>query len=83
MSNAVLTSRSDHKQVCSLRTRGTLYCYKLMHEQVPAVEARSIAVALARYDAYQQSPSPAQQTLIMKFSAAICRAKLWRPRMLG
>jgi hypothetical protein len=66
----------------SLRTRGIIYCQKLMHQGVPYSEARSIASAIAKFEVLQKIPSPKHKQLIMKNSVLICRAHLWRPNLL-
>ena len=66
----------------NLRTRGILYCYKLMQQGIPYSEARSIASAIAKFDVLQRDPSAKQKQLIMKNSARVCRAHLWRSNLL-
>ena len=66
----------------TLRTRGILYCYKLMQQGIPYADARSIASAIAKFDALKKSPSLKQKQLIMRNSSLVCRAHLWRAKLL-
>ncbi|MEO1590153.1 MAG: hypothetical protein AAFU71_02550 [Cyanobacteria bacterium J06632_22] len=66
----------------SVRTRGILYCQKLMYQGVAYGDARSLASAIAKFDATGRIPSDRQRRLIMQYSAQICRARLWRSQLL-
>ena len=61
---------------------GVIYWQKLIQVGVPRGEARSIAAAIAKYDAANRLPNSEQKQLIAKYSPLICRAHLWRTDML-
>ncbi|MEO0757443.1 MAG: hypothetical protein AAFY78_11285 [Cyanobacteria bacterium J06648_16] len=71
-----------HSNKTPLRTRGILYCQKLMHQGIVYSDARSIASAIAKFDDYGRCPNHRQRRLIMQHSAKICRARLWRAQLL-
>ena len=71
-----------HHASASIRTRGILYCQKLMSQGVDYSDARSLASAIAKYDAMGRIPSERQRRLIMQYSAQVCRARLWRSQLL-
>ena len=75
-------SNTVNQTFASVRTRGILYCQKLMHQGVAYGDARSLASAIAKFDATGRSPSERQRRLIMQYSAQICRAHLWRSQLL-
>ncbi len=61
---------------------GVAYWQKLVQVGVPTGDARSIAAAIAKYDAASRLPNSEQKQLIAKYSPLICRAHLWRTDML-
>ena len=66
----------------SVRTRGILYCQKLMSQGVAYGDARSLASAIAKFDSAGRIPSERQRQLIMQYSVQVCRARLWRSQLL-
>jgi hypothetical protein len=65
-----------------LKTKAVLFWRCLMQQGVPYHDARHIAIAIAKYDVNHKYPNPRQKALIMQYSALVCRAKLWRSRLL-
>jgi hypothetical protein len=61
---------------------GVAYWQLLVKVGVPKPEAVKIAAAIAKFDIVNRQPSPEQRALISQFSAAICRAQLWRSHLL-
>ena len=70
------------KQVLQIKQVGSSYWQQLMHIGIPKQEARSIAVAIAKYDIVQCQPQGIQKQLISHYSAFVCRANLWRAGLL-
>jgi hypothetical protein len=79
-SNLELVDRLQHK--AWLKTKVVLYWRCLMQQGVPYQDARHIAIAIAKYDVNKKCPNPQQTALIMQYSPLICRAKLWRSKLL-
>jgi hypothetical protein len=59
-----------------------VYWQRLIRVDVPAVEARRIARAIAKYDIMGMHPPVAYQALIRRYCPAVCRAGLWRVELL-
>jgi hypothetical protein len=59
-----------------------VYWRKLIELGVPINEAHDIAEAIARYDAAKKRPNRKQKELINRYCATICRAELWRSKLL-
>ncbi|NJN59058.1 MAG: hypothetical protein HC879_16955 [Leptolyngbyaceae cyanobacterium SL_5_9] len=59
-----------------------VYWRKLIELGVPINEAHDIAEAIARYDAAKKRPNRKQKELIKRYCATICRAELWRSKLL-
>lgn len=59
-----------------------LYWQRLVEQGVPVKAARLIAEAIANFDVTSRAPTPLQQRLIHHYCFCICRAKLWRSRLL-
>ena len=80
--DAKVTQESRTKLNGYVKKIGILYWQKLMRVGVPQGEARSIAAAIAKFDAANRLPNPDQKQLIVKYSPLICRAHLWRTDIL-
>jgi len=59
-----------------------VYWRKLIELGVPINEAHDIAEAIAHYDAAKKRPSQEQKELIKRYCPTICRAELWRSKLL-
>lgn len=59
-----------------------LYWQQLVEQGVPLKAARIIAEAIANYDSTSRPPTPLQQQLIRHYCRFVCRAQLWRSRLL-
>ncbi|MBD1869122.1 hypothetical protein H6F95_17840 [Cyanobacteria bacterium FACHB-471] len=59
-----------------------VYWRKLIELGVPINEAHDIAEAIARYDAAKKRPNHEQKELIKRYCPTICRAELWRSKLL-
>lgn len=59
-----------------------LYWQRLVEQGVPIKVARVIAEAIAHYDSTSRAPTSQQQQLIYHYCRFICRAQLWRSRLL-
>lgn len=70
------------KQLLQIKQVGSSYLQKLLHIGIPQQDARSIAVAIAKYDVAQCHPHDMQKRLISHYSAFVCRANLWRAGLL-
>ncbi len=70
------------KQVLKIKQVGSSYLQQLLHMGIPMEAARTIAVAIAKYDVAQCRPQDTQRQLISHYSAFVCRANLWRPGLL-
>ena len=70
------------KQALKVKHIGSTYWQRLMQIGIPRQDARTIAVAIARYDVMQSHPRDGQRQLISHYSAFVCRAKLWRAGLL-
>lgn len=66
------------KQALKIKRIGSSYWQQLIQIGIPRQDARSIAVAIAKYDVTQCQPHELQKQLICHYSAFVCRAKLWR-----
>lgn len=71
------------KQVLKIKQMGSGYLQQLLTIGIPLEAARSIAVAIAKYDVAQCRPHDLQRQLICHYSAFVCRANLWRPGLLS
>lgn len=71
------------KQLLQIKQTGSSYWQQLIHIGIPKQDARSIAVAIAKYDIAQCHPQDLQRQLICHYSAFVCRANLWRPGLLA
>ena len=79
---AVPQTLEQCKQRREIKQMGATYWQQLMRIGIPKQEARSIAVAIAKYDVTQSQPQGAQKQLICHYSAFVCRANLWRAGLL-
>lgn len=59
-----------------------VYWRKLIELGVPIDEAHDIAEAIARYDTAKKRPNRDQKELIKRYCPNICRAELWRSKLL-
>ncbi|NJL38288.1 MAG: hypothetical protein HC899_17245 [Leptolyngbyaceae cyanobacterium SM1_4_3] len=78
-------SLNDAKRIATnliVREIVPVYWRKLIELGVPINEAHDIAEAIARYDAAQKRPNREQKELIKRYCATICRAELWRSKLL-
>ncbi|MFG6101521.1 hypothetical protein U2F10_04670 [Leptothoe sp. EHU-05/26/07-4] len=73
---------AECKQFLKIKEVGSSYWQQLIHIGIPKQHARSIAVAIAKYDIAQCQPQELQRQLICHYSAFVCRANLWRPGLL-
>lgn len=65
-----------------LKQVGVQYWYTLCQAGIPTPEARKIAAAIAKFDVAHRPPKREQVHLIVRYSALICRAQLWRRDLL-
>ena len=70
------------KQLLKIKQIGSGYLQQLIRIGIPIQDARTIAVAIARYDVDHHHPQDLQRQLICQYSAFVCRANLWRPGLL-
>ncbi|NEQ31834.1 MAG: hypothetical protein F6K04_12655 [Leptolyngbya sp. SIO4C5] len=70
------------EQNAYIKQIGIAYWMKLVREGIPKTDARTIAAAIAKYDVAKRLPSLEQKELIVHYSPLICRAQLWRTRLL-
>ena len=66
----------------SIREVVPIYWRRLIEVGIPINAAKTIAWAIARYDAAHKIPSHTQQLLISRYCPFICRARLWRQDLL-
>lgn len=59
-----------------------VYWRRLIEVGVPLQNAQKIAEIIAAYDVLRQVPSPYQLALLKQHCRYICRAELWRPKLL-
>lgn len=59
-----------------------VYWRRLIEVGVPLQNAQQIAEIIAAYDVLRQVPSPYQLALLKQHCRYICRAELWRPKLL-
>ncbi|NEP62816.1 MAG: hypothetical protein F6K31_38855 [Symploca sp. SIO2G7] len=79
----MLPQTSDQcKQALKVKHIGSTYWQQLIQIGIPKQDARTIAVAIAKYDVMQCRPRDLQKQLICHYSAFVCRAKLWRAGLL-
>ncbi|MEM9266059.1 MAG: hypothetical protein AAGA46_11095 [Cyanobacteria bacterium P01_F01_bin.13] len=79
---AVPQTLEQCKQVLKIKHVGSTYWQQLIHIGIPKQDARSIAVAIAKYDVAQCHPHAMQKQLISHYSSLVCRANLWRAGLL-
>ncbi len=82
---ALGVSRQEAKRIAkSLAVQQILPVYwrKLIELGVPMEDARKVAKAIAKYDIAKTSPDPLQRSLIQKYCPIVCRAELWRLKLL-
>jgi hypothetical protein len=79
-----LSDQDAHRiaELLGVRERIPTYWRRLIEAGIPLDEARSIAKAIAHYDAGYKPLSLHQKELIMRYCAMIGRAELWRPQLL-
>jgi hypothetical protein len=65
-----------------IREIAPIYWRKLIEVGVPIDVAHILAFAIARYDIAKRFPDKAQRLLIEEYSRFICRAELWRAKLL-
>ncbi|MBD2463858.1 hypothetical protein H6G89_22920 [Oscillatoria sp. FACHB-1407] len=59
-----------------------IYWRRLIEVGVPIDVAHILAFAIARYDIAKRLPDAAQRVLISQYSRFLCRAELWRAKLL-
>ncbi|TVQ19753.1 MAG: hypothetical protein EA367_10540 [Leptolyngbya sp. DLM2.Bin15] len=59
-----------------------VYWRRLIEVGVPLQNAKDIAEIIAAYDVLRQAPLPSQISLLKQHCRYICRAELWRPKLL-
>lgn len=69
-------------QMPSVREVTPVYWRQLIEVGVPIDVAQIIAWAIARYDIGRRLPEPQQLALIQHYCRYLCRANLWRSRLL-
>lgn len=74
--------RRSKASLTSPRELLPLYWQQLVEQGVPLKVARVIAEAIANYDSTSRAPTSQQQRLIYRYCRFVCRAKLWRARLL-
>jgi hypothetical protein len=78
-----LSNHETHRLTKTLVIREMVPAYwrRLIESGVPMNEARSIAKAIANYDADQKRPSFHQRELILRYHSMVYKANLWRPQL--
>lgn len=74
---------SQQQRHREIKRIGVQYWQRLCLVGIPSSDARAVAAAIAKFDLAQRLPNLEQKQLIIRYSAAICRAQLWRRNLLG
>ncbi|MEO1591195.1 MAG: hypothetical protein AAFU71_07890 [Cyanobacteria bacterium J06632_22] len=81
-SSTSFRSSAEDQALSPLRTRGIVYCHKLMHQGLTYGDARRLAAVIAKFEVAGRTPNARQRQLIMQYSVQICRAHLWCSKLL-
>ena len=75
---ATLPPLSKEHKSAEIKRIGVQYWQRLCRVGIPITEARTLAAAIAKYDAAQRPLSPEERYLLIRYSPWVCRAQLWR-----